>query len=42
MTAAVPIGAVTEVGLFDVERTPRPVATAYAALAARWRGEGGG
>lgn len=30
-----PVGAVTEVGLFDVERRPRPVATALASLAAR-------
>jgi hypothetical protein len=30
-----PVGAVTEVGLFDAERNPRPVAAAYAALAAR-------
>lgn len=29
----VPVGAVTEVGLFDVDRRPRPVAAAYAALA---------
>lgn len=29
----IPVGAVTEVGLFDVDRRPRPVATAYAALA---------
>lgn len=28
-----PVGAVTEVGLFDVERRPRPVAAAFAALA---------
>ncbi len=31
----VPIGAVTEVGLFDAERMPRPVAAAFATLAAR-------
>jgi beta-glucosidase/6-phospho-beta-glucosidase/beta-galactosidase len=28
-----PVGRVTEVGLFDAERRPRPVATAFAALA---------
>ena len=32
-----PVGAVTEVGLFDVDRRARPVAAAYAALADRWR-----
>jgi beta-glucosidase/6-phospho-beta-glucosidase/beta-galactosidase len=32
-----PIGEVTEVGLFDVERRPRPVASAYARLAADHR-----
>ena len=32
----VPVGAVTEVGLFDAERKQRPVADAYAALAARF------
>lgn len=31
-----PVGEVTEVGLFDAERRRRPVADAYAALAARW------
>ena len=31
----VPVGNVTEVGLFDAERQPRPVAGAYAALAAK-------
>ena len=31
-----PVLEVTEVGLFDVDRRPRPVAAAYAALAARW------
>jgi beta-glucosidase/6-phospho-beta-glucosidase/beta-galactosidase len=31
----VPVGQVTEVGLFDAERRPRPVATAYADLASR-------
>lgn len=30
-----PVGAVTEVGLFDADRRPRPVARAYAELAAR-------
>ncbi|MFV0317452.1 MAG: family 1 glycosylhydrolase [Microthrixaceae bacterium] len=30
---AQPVGALTEVGLFDAQRRPRPVATAYAALA---------
>lgn len=30
-----PIGEVTEVGLFDADRSPRPVAAAYAALARR-------
>lgn len=30
----VPVGNVTEVGLFDAERRPRPVAQAYASLAA--------
>ena len=30
---AVPVGAVTEVGLFDMDRTPRPVAAAYERLA---------
>ena len=30
----VPVGAVTEVGLFDAQRRPRPVAQAYADLAA--------
>jgi hypothetical protein len=30
----VPVGTVTEVGLFDADRNPRPVAHAYAALAA--------
>jgi len=30
----VPVGKVTEVGLFDADRRPRPVARAYAALAA--------
>ena len=30
---AVPVGAVTEVGLFDAQRSPRPVAADYAALA---------
>lgn len=30
-----PVGDVTEVGLFDVDRNPRPVAQAYAALATR-------
>ena len=34
---AVPVGAVTEVGLFDDERRPRPSATAFAALAAARR-----
>ena len=29
-----PVGEVTEVGLFDVDRRPRPVAAAFAALAA--------
>jgi hypothetical protein len=33
-----PVGEVTEVGLFDVDRRPRPVAADYAALAARHRG----
>jgi beta-glucosidase/6-phospho-beta-glucosidase/beta-galactosidase len=33
-----PVGEVTRVGLFDDERRPRPVAAAYAALAARDRG----
>ena len=33
----VPVGNVTEVGLFDAERRPRPVADAYAALGRRWR-----
>ncbi|WP_426573462.1 family 1 glycosylhydrolase [Aquihabitans sp. McL0605] len=33
----VPIGTVTEVGLFDADRRARPVAQAYAALAARGR-----
>jgi hypothetical protein len=33
-----PVGAVTEVGLFDVDRRPRPVSAAYAQLAAT-RGE---
>lgn len=33
---AVPVGSVTEVGLFDVERRPRPVAGAFAALAGRY------
>ena len=28
-----PVGKVTEVGLFDAERRPRPVAAAYAQLA---------
>jgi hypothetical protein len=32
-----PVGAVTEVGLFDVARRPRPVAEAYAALARQRR-----
>ncbi len=32
-----PTGAVTEVGLFDAQRTPRPVADAFAQLAARAR-----
>jgi hypothetical protein len=32
---AEPVGTVTEVGLFDAARRPRPVAAAYAALAAR-------
>lgn len=32
----VPVGAITEVGLFDAARNPRPVAAAYADLAARW------
>jgi hypothetical protein len=31
-----PVGSVTEVGLFDVDRRPRPVAADYAALAARY------
>lgn len=31
-----PVGEVTEVGLFDADRSPRPVAAAYAALAHRW------
>ena len=31
-----PVGSVTEVGLFDVDRRPRPVAADYAALAARF------
>jgi hypothetical protein len=31
-----PVGKVTEVGLFDVERRARPVAADYAALAARF------
>ncbi len=31
----VPVGRVTEVGLFDAERNPRPVADAYRRLAAR-------
>lgn len=30
-----PVGTVTEVGLYDADRRPRPVAAAYAALAAR-------
>lgn len=30
-----PVGAVTEVGLFDASRSPRPVAAAYASLARR-------
>jgi beta-glucosidase len=29
-----PVGEVTEVGLFDADRAPRPVASAYARLAA--------
>ncbi|MEO6629376.1 MAG: hypothetical protein ABIP03_12510, partial [Aquihabitans sp.] len=29
----VPVGSVTEVGLFDADRNPRPVADVYAALA---------
>lgn len=34
---AVPVGAVTEVGLFDDDRRPRPSASAFSALAAaRW------
>jgi hypothetical protein len=32
---AVPVGAITEVGLFDADRRPRPVASAYARLASR-------
>lgn len=32
-----PVGRVTEVGLFDAERRPRPVADAYARLAAERR-----
>ena len=32
-----PVGQVTQVGLFDAERRPRPVADAYARLAARHR-----
>ncbi len=31
-----PVGEITEVGLFDASRSPRPVAAAYAALAQRW------
>ncbi len=33
----VPVGTVTQVGLFDADRNPRPVADAYAALARRTR-----
>ena len=33
----VPVGAVTEVGLFDMDRRARPVAAAYGALAASRR-----
>jgi beta-glucosidase len=32
-----PVGNVTQVGLFDVDRRPRPVAQSYADLAARYR-----
>jgi hypothetical protein len=34
----VPVGSVTEVGLFDAQRNPRPIADAYAALARSNRG----
>jgi len=39
---AVPVGAVTEVGLFDQARRPRPVAAAYGALAAERSGDSPG